>query len=273
MNTKCTNCGGDTFRKSRVRPHENKFKKFFLKPIRCRVCGVRQWMLNSKHFYIIGTALLMIIAPFLIFLLLENAEINTPSSANDSAEIPQLLANHKQPNSMQSDYSEQQDEDKNTTASYQNPPLNKNIHPLTLDSSAAANENRQTLIQLYYDRALKGHADAQYQLGLLYLTGRNTLQDYEEAAKWFKLSAEQDYALAQYELGILYLDGLGFSVDLEKSYKWLNLAAAAGIDRAIIARENVTRKLSNEQLLRAQKKAREWLQNRNNEYNASSEYN
>ncbi|SFK27651.1 hypothetical protein SAMN05216302_100361 [Nitrosomonas aestuarii] len=267
MNTKCTNCGSDSFRKSRVRPHENKLKKFFLRPIRCRVCGGRQWILNSKFFYTVAAVLLMIIAPFSIDRLLENTEINTASSANDFAELPHYLANHKQSGSIQPDHSKQQAENKNAAVSDHNPPPNQYIHQLNPDPLTGSSENRQMLIQLYHDRALNGHADAQYQLGLLYLTGRHTLQDFEEAAKWLKLSAEQDYALAQYELGILYLDGLAFSVDLEKSYKWLNLAAAAGIDKAILARENVTRKLSNEQLLRAQKEAREWLHNRENEIN------
>ena len=117
-------------------------------------------------------------------------------------------------------------------------------------------------VQLYQESAENGEADAQYKLGLLYLTGNGALQDFAEAAKWLKRAAEQGYALAQYELGLIYRTGYGLTIDHVQSYVWLNLAAAAGISEAVSARDEVMRSLSNKQLAQAQKMAREWLASR-----------
>ena len=41
------------------------------------------------------------------------------------------------------------------------------------------------------------------------MNGDGLPQDYDEAARWFRLSAEQDTSWAQCNLGILYANGLG----------------------------------------------------------------
>ncbi|MDQ3185251.1 MAG: sel1 repeat family protein [Pseudomonadota bacterium] len=117
-------------------------------------------------------------------------------------------------------------------------------------------------VQLYQENAEKGNSDAQYKLGLLYLTGNGALQDFTEAAKWLKLAAEQGYALAQYELGLIYRSGYGLATDQVQSYMWLNIAAAAGIKQAVMVRDEVMRSLSTKQLAQAQKSSREWLASR-----------
>lgn len=117
-------------------------------------------------------------------------------------------------------------------------------------------------VQLYQENAEKGNSDAQYKLGLLYLSGNGALQDFTEAAKWLKLAAEQGHALAQYELGLIYRIGYGMATDQVQSYMWLNLAAAAGIQQAVMARDEVMRSLSSKQLAQAQKNSREWLASR-----------
>ena len=78
----------------------------------------------------------------------------------------------------------------------------------------------------------------------LYLDRQWRLQDFDEAAKWLKLAAEQGYALAQYQLGLIYRTGHGVAIDQVQSYVWLNLAAAAGIQQAVAAREEVMRSLN-----------------------------
>lgn len=117
-------------------------------------------------------------------------------------------------------------------------------------------------VQLYQENAEKGNSDAQYKLGLLYLSGNGALQDFTEAAKWLKLAAEQGHALAQYELGLIYRTGYGLATDQVQSYMWLNLAAAAGIQQAVMARDEVMRSLNSKQLAQAQKNSREWLASR-----------
>jgi TPR repeat protein len=53
--------------------------------------------------------------------------------------------------------------------------------------------------------------------------------------------------------------GHGVAVDQVQSYVWLNLAAAAGIEQAVAAREEVMRSLNGKQLAQAQKASRDWL--------------
>jgi TPR repeat protein len=51
--------------------------------------------------------------------------------------------------------------------------------------------------------------NAQYNLGVLYDKGRGVSQDYAEAARWYRLAADQEHAWAQYNLGVLYREGHG----------------------------------------------------------------
>jgi hypothetical protein len=145
--------------------------------------------------------------------------------------------------------------------------------PDTADTSAAAGkrgdfpkpnrlDDHHFAVQLYEESAENGDSDAQYKLGLLYLTGNGALQDFAEAAKWLRLAAEQGYALAQYELGLIYRSGYGLAIDQVQSYVWLNLAAAAGVQQAVGARDDVMRSLNTRQLAQAQKISRDWLASR-----------
>ena len=42
--------------------------------------------------------------------------------------------------------------------------------------------------------AEQGNADAQGNLGLIYVTGQGVTQDFKEAAKWYRLAAVQGNA-------------------------------------------------------------------------------
>ncbi|MFI3255637.1 MAG: MobP3 family relaxase [Eubacteriales bacterium] len=55
----------------------------------------------------------------------------------------------------------------------------------------------------------------QYRIGKMYSQGLGTVQDYEVAADWFTLSANEEYKYAQYSLGGLYYRGQG----VEQNYK------------------------------------------------------
>ena len=74
----------------------------------------------------------------------------------------------------------------------------------------------------------KGNADAQYKLGEMYYDGQVVLQDYEEAVKWYRKSAEQGFAKAQYHLGLMYYDGTGVLQDYKESVKWYRTSAEQG---------------------------------------------
>jgi TPR repeat protein len=60
----------------------------------------------------------------------------------------------------------------------------------------------------------------------------------------------------------LYFEGDGVIEDFVEAYKWSNLAAAQGDKRAKGRRDDVTKKMTIEQIAEAQKLSREWLDNR-----------
>ena len=65
-------------------------------------------------------------------------------------------------------------------------------------------------------------------MGSRNFTGRGVLQNYVEAAKWFRLSADQDNADAQYFLGTMYRNGQGVAKDEVEAEKWFRLSAERG---------------------------------------------
>jgi hypothetical protein len=76
--------------------------------------------------------------------------------------------------------------------------------------------------------AEQGYAPAQYDLGVVYASGRGVAQDYVEAAKWYRLAADQGHAAAQYSLAGLYATGQGVAQDYVEATKWYRLAADQG---------------------------------------------
>ena len=52
--------------------------------------------------------------------------------------------------------------------------------------------------------AEQGNAKAQTALGILYQNGRGVPQDYAEGVKWYRLAAEQGYALAVQSRSVVY---------------------------------------------------------------------
>jgi TPR repeat protein len=74
----------------------------------------------------------------------------------------------------------------------------------------------------------KGHAEAQFNLGRLYATGKGVKHDEEQAMNWIRASASQGYAPAQARLGARYATGLGLPQDDKRAYFWLTLAFLHG---------------------------------------------
>jgi TPR repeat protein len=87
-------------------------------------------------------------------------------------------------------------------------------------------------------------------------------QDYAEAARWYRKAADQGHAEAQFNLGVMYLDGQGVAQDYVQSHMWMNLAAssASGDDRKRFAdgRDGVAAKMNTAQIAEAQRLALNW---------------
>lgn len=127
------------------------------------------------------------------------------------------------------------------------------------NDSAAAVKVLQSL-------AAAGDAKAQTELGVMYEAGSIEVgKDFVQAARWYRRAAAQGYTDAQYWLGSMYAEGRGVPQDYQWAHKWLNLAAAAYPDgefrdQIARARDSVATRMTPEQIVDAQKLAREFRQ-------------
>ena len=78
------------------------------------------------------------------------------------------------------------------------------------------------------ERAERGDAAAQAELGRRYYVGEGVPQDDAEAVGWTRLAAEQGHAPAQYSLGLLYFRGRGVDGDDAAAARWHRAAAEQG---------------------------------------------
>jgi uncharacterized protein len=111
--------------------------------------------------------------------------------------------------------------------------------------------------------AEQGHPKAQYLLGKLFSDGDGVEQNYKEAAKWFHRAAEQGDDEAEEALGNAYFSGRGVPQDYIEAHTWANLAVANAVDEVaryshLTLLESIAEKLTPEQVVEAQKLARQW---------------
>jgi TPR repeat protein len=76
--------------------------------------------------------------------------------------------------------------------------------------------------------AYEGNAEAQFNLGVLYLEGNSVERNAERARTWFMKAAEKHHVLAQYNLGHMALSGMGSEKNVQAALNWWKLAAEGG---------------------------------------------
>ena len=110
--------------------------------------------------------------------------------------------------------------------------------------------------------AEQGDARAQHNLGVHYSDGRGVPQDDAEAVRWYRLAADQGHAGAQFSLGYMYGSGEGVPQDDMLAYIWSSLAVASVEpeyrDDAVHNRDLYAARLTPSQRAEAQRLAREW---------------
>jgi len=75
-------------------------------------------------------------------------------------------------------------------------------------------------------KAEKGDAQSQLDLGVAFFFGSlGVATDHVEAVKWFRKSAEQNFAEAQFSLGLSYENGHGVVKDETEAVKWFRKSA------------------------------------------------
>ncbi len=123
-------------------------------------------------------------------------------------------------------------------------PQNKQIGKQTIRESADAgsawgqwalgllhNSRSQNFIEAarYFRMAAEqGHAKAQFELGHMYQEGDGVAQDFSEAVRYCRMAAEQGQDDAQFELGEMYHEAVGVAGDLNEAARFYLMAAKEG---------------------------------------------
>jgi len=94
--------------------------------------------------------------------------------------------------------------------------------------SAYKKGDYKTAMRLWKPLAEQGHANAQYNLGLMYDNGEGVPEDDKQAVKWYRLAAEQGLADAQTNLGLMYDNGQGVIINYTEAVRLFNLSARQG---------------------------------------------
>lgn len=74
-----------------------------------------------------------------------------------------------------------------------------------------------------------------------------------------EMAAQTGAADALFELGLKYSTGRDVDADLVTAHKWFNLAALRGNNTALEYRKELAREMSDYDVAEAQRLAREWL--------------
>ena len=123
-------------------------------------------------------------------------------------------------------------------------------------------EDREEAARWYRIAAEQGHPDAQALIGVMHYSGQGVPQYYKEAARWYAQAAGQGNAFAQSILGLMYKMGQGVPQSYAEAHIWLSLAAscAKGEDQNQFAnaRKCVAARMTPQQIEEAQRLAREW---------------
>ena len=137
----------------------------------------------------------------------------------------------------------------------------------TANQAISAYERGDYAIAFPVFKALAEQGDTRFNVGLgvMYMQGQGTPQNFDEAVRWFRKAADQGYGLAQSWLAAMYSKGMGVPLDQVLEYKWLNLAvkywdASDTKGRAHVMHQLtlVTSSMSHEQISAGQNLIRDW---------------
>ncbi len=117
-------------------------------------------------------------------------------------------------------------------------------------------------VSWYKKAADNGDAKAQFNLAIMYFNGDGVLRNYRQAATWFRKAADQGHTKAQYSLGSMASTGRGILTDVVGAYKWFTLASRSGDKSATYARRRLVERMTPDQIDRARRMTRKWLDER-----------
>lgn len=113
--------------------------------------------------------------------------------------------------------------------------------------------------RLYKLAADQGHSYSQYGLGVIYANGIGVSASGSESVLWLTRAANQGYDLAQGQLAATYSEGIGVPQDYVQAYKWYNIMSAQSTGGGMRhLRDELGRKMTPVQIAEAQRLSSEW---------------
>ena len=151
--------------------------------------------------------------------------------------------------------------------------------------------NFKEAIRWFKEAAERDFVRAQYYLGLMYQHGQGTNQDFSKSFNFYSIAADQGMAEAQHNLALLYKNGQGVEKDVSEFLKWTekaaqggnpeaqinmgwisenvgdklmalawySIAASSGHARSSEFRDKLAKKMTSEQIAKAQQMAKEYF--------------
>jgi TPR repeat protein len=122
-------------------------------------------------------------------------------------------------------------------------------------------QDYQEAARWYRLAAEQGHDDARFDLARAYSVGQGVSRSDTDAAHWLTLAAQSGHVESQGRLAVMYGQGRGVSLDDKLAYVWSDIAFANnGSALARINRDVAASHLSPAELAQAQRQAEEWKQ-------------
>ena len=120
--------------------------------------------------------------------------------------------------------------------------------------------NDDAALKWYGLSAEGGYAPAQFNLGVMHANGWGVPMDDVEAARLYALAAEQGFLPAINGMAYVKSRGIGIPKDVIEGYMWYEIGARLGDYDAIVKRDALAEKMTEEELALAKGKATAWLE-------------
>ena len=104
-------------------------------------------------------------------------------------------------------------------------------------------QNYSEAAKWFRKSAEHGHSNAQNYLGWLYHNGYGVEQNYDQAFEWYRMAANQENATAQFNLGYCYKNGQGTEQSYIRATEWFRRAADQGDGDADIEWRKIKREI------------------------------
>ncbi|MBF0281940.1 MAG: sel1 repeat family protein [Zetaproteobacteria bacterium] len=124
----------------------------------------------------------------------------------------------------------------------------------------------------YLKAALQGDPRAQFNVAEMLYQGSGINKDIHQSLGWYERAASHGFPEAQYKWGLILSEGKDTKQDITTAWMWLEIASmhsqVVGIEQAIKARDQLTKKLTPKQLEEARGKVNVWFKLQHDQKNA-----